>query len=63
MSILELFCSVDDFWQQFAQHWHNSLLAAGQRQLFRRYSLLQWWIISPLFSYWLGGLSQSDLLF
>ena len=32
MSILELFCSVDDFWQQFAPHWHQDLLTAGQRQ-------------------------------
>jgi len=35
MSILELFCSVDDFWQQFAPNWQNSLLAAGQRQCMR----------------------------
>src|SRR6516164_7674430 len=32
MSILELFCSVDDFWQQFAPNWHTSQLSAGQRQ-------------------------------
>ena len=32
MSILELFCSVDDFWQQFAPTWHTSLLEVGQRQ-------------------------------
>jgi hypothetical protein len=35
MSILELFCSVDDFWQQFAPTWHNSLLKLGQRQRLR----------------------------
>lgn len=35
MSILELFCSVDDFWQQFAPTWHHSLLAAGQRKRLR----------------------------
>ena len=35
MSILELFCSVDDFWQQFAPNWHHSLLAEGQRQRLR----------------------------
>ncbi len=35
MSILELFCSVDDFWQQFAPNWHYDLLAAGQRQRLR----------------------------
>src|SRR5436305_249777 len=32
MSILELFCSVDDFWQQFAPDWHQELLASGQCQ-------------------------------
>jgi Transposase DDE domain len=35
MSILELFCSVDDFWQQFAPTWHISLLTEGQRQRLR----------------------------
>lgn len=35
MSILELFCSVDDFWQQFAPKWQSELLAAGQRQRLR----------------------------
>lgn len=30
MSILELFCSVDDFWQQFAPKWQAALLAEGQ---------------------------------
>ncbi len=35
MSILELFCSVDDFWQQFAPKWHQDLLTSGQRQRIR----------------------------
>ena len=35
MSILELFCSVDDFWQQFAPNWHHDLLTSGQRQRLR----------------------------
>jgi len=35
MSILELFCSVDDFWLQFAPKWHRELLAAGQGQRVR----------------------------
>jgi cytochrome c1 len=35
MSILELFCSVDDFWQQFASQWQQSLLVAGQRKRLR----------------------------
>jgi hypothetical protein len=29
MSILDLFCSVDDFWQQFGANWEASLLAGG----------------------------------
>jgi hypothetical protein len=35
MSILELFCSVDDFWQQFAPTWRQDLLTSGQRQRLR----------------------------
>jgi hypothetical protein len=35
MSILELFCSVDDFWQQFAPQWQQDLLTSGQRQRIR----------------------------
>jgi Transposase DDE domain len=35
MSILELFCSVDDFWQQFAPTWQQDLLTSGQRQRMR----------------------------
>src|SRR5213079_2742758 len=35
MSILELFCSVDDFWQQFAPTWHHELLTSGQRHRVR----------------------------
>lgn len=35
MSILELFCSVDDFWLQFAPQWHAALLAGGQRKRLR----------------------------
>jgi hypothetical protein len=32
MSILDLFCSVDEFWQWFAPQWERELLAAGTRQ-------------------------------
>ncbi|HLZ23355.1 MAG TPA: IS982 family transposase [Ktedonobacterales bacterium] len=32
MSILDLFCSVDEFWQQFAPWWQQHLLASGARQ-------------------------------
>jgi hypothetical protein len=35
MSILELFCAVDDFWLQFAPTWCETLLAGGQRQRLR----------------------------
>lgn len=35
MSILELFCSVDDFWQQFAPNWYQDLLSSGQRERLR----------------------------
>ena len=35
MSILELFCSVDDFWMQFAPKWQGELLAAGKLQRLR----------------------------
>ena len=35
MSILELFCSVDYFWRQFAPSWHHDLLTSGQRQRIR----------------------------
>ena len=32
MSILDLFCAVDDFWQEFAPHWEHGLLPAGRRR-------------------------------
>jgi hypothetical protein len=35
MSLLELFCSVDNFWQHFAPNWHHELLTSGQRQRLR----------------------------
>jgi Transposase DDE domain len=35
MSRLDLFCSVDDFGQQFAPNWQNTLIASGQRQRLR----------------------------
>jgi hypothetical protein len=39
MGILELFCSVDDFWMQFAPRWHGDSLAAGNRQQLRAMQL------------------------
>jgi Transposase DDE domain len=35
MSLLELFCSVDDFWQQYAPNWQHSLMTSGKRQHLR----------------------------
>ena len=32
ISILELFCAVDEFWVRFAPAWHAHLLAAGRQQ-------------------------------
>ena len=32
MSLLELFCDIDDFWQAYEPVWHQSLLESGQRQ-------------------------------
>ncbi|WIG57570.1 MAG: hypothetical protein OJF49_000315 [Ktedonobacterales bacterium] len=32
MSILDLYCSVDTFWQQFAPLWERELVAAGKRR-------------------------------
>lgn len=32
MSLLELFCAVDDFWQAFESHWRQQRLATGERQ-------------------------------
>lgn len=40
MSILDLFCSVDDFWQWFAAQWEADLLTSGQRQRRRRATAL-----------------------
>jgi hypothetical protein len=35
VSILDLFCSVDEFWQRFAPAWHRELLASGRRRRLR----------------------------
>lgn len=31
MSLLELFCSIDDFWQVYEPIWHQGLLESGQK--------------------------------
>lgn len=41
MSLLELFCHVDDFWQAFAPQWEQELLASGLRQRRRRKQLCE----------------------
>ncbi|MCI0551260.1 MAG: IS982 family transposase [Anaerolineae bacterium] len=35
MSLLELYCQVDDFWQTFRPHWQAQLLASGSVQRLR----------------------------
>ena len=35
MSRRDLFCAVDDFWQQFAANWQQTLVTAGQRKRWR----------------------------
>ncbi len=35
MSLLELFCAVDDFWQAFAPAWQHKLLTGGEKQRIR----------------------------
>ncbi len=32
MSLLEVFCHVDDFWQRFASIWEAELLQSGLKQ-------------------------------
>ena len=32
MSLLELYCGVDDFWQGFEPEWQREQLASGSRQ-------------------------------
>jgi len=32
MSILDLFCAVEAFWQRFEPRWERELLASGQRR-------------------------------
>ncbi len=32
MSLLELFCAVDDFWKAFEPAWREKQLASGERQ-------------------------------
>src|SRR5262245_35356568 len=36
MSILDLFCSVDEFWQRFEPQWRQQVLAMGGQRRWRR---------------------------
>jgi len=36
MSILDLFCSVDEFWQAFEPQWRQQVLSRGGRRRWRR---------------------------
>lgn len=41
MSLLELFCSVDDFWQRFGRTWYKTLLSARTIQRMRQSGLCE----------------------
>lgn len=41
MSLLELFCRVDDFWQRFGQEWQKHLLMAGTIKRIRQSGLCE----------------------
>jgi hypothetical protein len=41
MSLLELFCHVDDFWLAFAPTWNQTLLHSGQIKRQRRGQLVE----------------------
>ena len=36
MSILDLFCSVDEFWHAFEPQWRQQVLSRGGRRRWRR---------------------------
>jgi hypothetical protein len=56
MSILELFCAVDDFWQHFAPNWHHDVLTSGQRQRFAPVDATRAGCIGSLSTYATGPL-------
>lgn len=51
MSLVELFCDVDDFWQEFEPFWYKYLLSSGQRQRQRRSQLSESEIMTILIHY------------
>lgn len=51
MSLVELFCDVDDFWQQFEPIWKSRLLTSGLRQRWRETQLCESEIMTILIHY------------
>ncbi len=39
MSLLELYCHVDDFWKEFREYWYRQLLTAGKMKRVRQTNL------------------------
>lgn len=40
IDLVELFCSIDDFWINFEKEWNQILLSSGEKTCTRRRSLL-----------------------
>ena len=55
MSILDVYCSVDTFWQRFEPQWERELLAAGQRRRRRATRLHPAEILTILILFLVGG--------
>ena len=41
MSLLEMFCAIDDFWLEYQPYWYQELLTAGVKQRQRRRQLVE----------------------
>jgi hypothetical protein len=39
MSILELVCDVDDFWQAYGSEWERTLIASGAKKRHREHEM------------------------
>jgi hypothetical protein len=55
MSLLSLFCHVDDFWQVFRPIWHEHLLAKGERSRLRAIRLSESEIMTILIHFHQSG--------
>lgn len=55
MSLLTLFCQVDDFWQAFRPIWHEHLLSTGERQRLRPTQLSESEIMTILIHFHQSG--------